>query len=207
MRKLSANKRAWDTDLPEPMRVLASILDDCAKRIEPPAKARVRAFLLPLIRRKYKLAEAGTGLDWGRNSQVRGARFGNYASFGRSTEFNGPVVVGDLTMLSTFVYVIGQDHGMATVGLPMRIDFPQKPRPVTIIEADCWIGSRVTIMEGVTIGRGSVVGSGSIVTRDLPPYSVAVGIPARVVRQRFDANGILDHDRRLYGKSFDGEKS
>ena len=205
MQGYSANKRVWDTNLPEPMRVLASVLRDCAHRIEAPAKARIRAMLLPLIRRKYGLAEAGTGLHWGRNSRVRGARFGNYASFGHSAEFNGPVVVGDLSMLSTFVQVVGHDHGAATVGLPTRIGFPRGLRPVTVIEADCWICSRVTLIEGVTIGRGSVVGAGAVVTQDLPPYSVAVGLPARVVRQRFDAAGCADHDRQLYG--FEGELS
>lgn len=50
------------------------------------------------------------------------------------------------------------------------------------IEDDSWIGANVVILPGVTIGRGSTIGAGSIVSRDVPPYSVAVGIPARVVK-------------------------
>ena len=47
-----------------------------------------------------------------------------------------------------------------------------------------WIGGRVIILPGVTIGHGSIIGAGAVVTRDIPPYSVAVGVPAKVVRNR-----------------------
>lgn len=53
-----------------------------------------------------------------------------------------------------------------------------------VIEDDCWLGSGVRIVDGVTIGRGSVVGAGAVVTKNIPPYSVAVGVPAKVVSKR-----------------------
>lgn len=53
-----------------------------------------------------------------------------------------------------------------------------------VIEDDCWIGAKVTILDGVIIGRGSVVGAGAVVTKSLPALSVAVGSPARILRQR-----------------------
>ena len=52
------------------------------------------------------------------------------------------------------------------------------------IEDDCWLGSGVKVVDGVTIGRGSVIGTGAIVTKDIPPYSVAVGVPAKVIDSR-----------------------
>lgn len=55
------------------------------------------------------------------------------------------------------------------------------PQPI-VIEDDVWLGMNVLVLKGVTIGRGSLVGANSVVTRDIPPYSVAVGSPARVVR-------------------------
>jgi acetyltransferase-like isoleucine patch superfamily enzyme len=58
-------------------------------------------------------------------------------------------------------------------------------RPI-VVEEDCWLGMNSVIMPGVTIGRGSIVGSNAVVTSNLPPYSVAVGVPARIVRQRLD---------------------
>jgi acetyltransferase-like isoleucine patch superfamily enzyme len=57
------------------------------------------------------------------------------------------------------------------------------PGPVTV-ERDCWLGAGVVVIPGVTVGQGSVVGAGSVVTRDLPPYSIAVGAPAKVIRRR-----------------------
>ena len=52
------------------------------------------------------------------------------------------------------------------------------------IEDDCWLGTGVRVLDGVTIGRGSVIGAGAVVSRDIPPYSVAVGVPARVIKKR-----------------------
>jgi peptidoglycan/LPS O-acetylase OafA/YrhL/acetyltransferase-like isoleucine patch superfamily enzyme len=60
-------------------------------------------------------------------------------------------------------------------------DRPARPEPI-ILEDDVWLGARVIVLKGVTIGKGAVVGAGSVVTRDIPPRSVAVGVPARVVR-------------------------
>lgn len=57
-----------------------------------------------------------------------------------------------------------------------------------IIEDDVWIGANVCINKGVTIGKGSVIGGGSVVTKDIPPYSIAVGVPAKVIRTRSSNN-------------------
>ena len=62
-------------------------------------------------------------------------------------------------------------------------------RPV-VIGNDVWIGMNVVVMDGVTIGDGAVIGAGAIVTHDVPPYAVALGIPARVVKYRFDEETI-----------------
>jgi acetyltransferase-like isoleucine patch superfamily enzyme len=58
-----------------------------------------------------------------------------------------------------------------------------------VIEDDVWIGAGATIVDGVTVGRGSIIGAGSVVTSDIPPYSIAVGIPARPVKDRRQLNG------------------
>ncbi|WP_293140971.1 acyltransferase [Okeania sp. SIO3I5] len=53
-----------------------------------------------------------------------------------------------------------------------------------VIEDNCWLGSGVKVLDGVTIGEGSVIGAGAVVTKDIPPYSVAVGVPAKVISKR-----------------------
>lgn len=66
-----------------------------------------------------------------------------------------------------------------------------------IIEDGVWIGCNVTILKGVTIGRGAVVGAGSLVTKDVPPYAIAVGNPAKVIKSRFTADQIEEHETIL----------
>jgi acetyltransferase-like isoleucine patch superfamily enzyme len=68
----------------------------------------------------------------------------------------------------------------------VRGNLYQKQIPRTVIEADVWIGDGVKICAGVRIGVGAVIGAGAIVTRDIPPYSIAAGVPCRVVRSRFN---------------------
>ena len=63
-----------------------------------------------------------------------------------------------------------------------------------VIESGVWIGTRVIILKGVTIGRGSVIGAGSIVTKDVPPYSVYVGVPENKMTSRFSEEEILKHE-------------
>ncbi|MBD2059598.1 acyltransferase [Oculatella sp. FACHB-28] len=66
-----------------------------------------------------------------------------------------------------------------------------------VIEDDCWLGYGAKVMDGVTISQGSVIGAGAVVTKDVPPYSVAVGVPAKVVSQREQTPKQAKHSRRL----------
>ena len=66
-----------------------------------------------------------------------------------------------------------------------------------VIEEDVWCGANVTILKGVTIGRGSIIAAGSVVTKDVPPYSVAGGIPTKVIKQRLTDGEIILHEKGL----------
>jgi acetyltransferase-like isoleucine patch superfamily enzyme len=70
--------------------------------------------------------------------------------------------------------------------IPMKYSEHDRPAPLrTVIEHDVWIGEFTLIKQGVTIGTGAVVGMGSVVTRDVEPYTIVAGAPARLVRTRF----------------------
>lgn len=73
----------------------------------------------------------------------------------------------------------------------MRMGHPSCKGDI-IIENDVWIGAKSTIMSGVRIGNGSVIGGGSVVIKDVPPYSIVAGNPAKVVKMRFSDEQIYD---------------
>jgi acetyltransferase-like isoleucine patch superfamily enzyme len=90
------------------------------------------------------------------------------------------IEIGDRTMIGPFCYITDHDHAMRAHKGPA--DGPLISLP-TKIGTRCWIGAHVSILKGVTIGNGTVVGAGSVVTRPLPAGVIAVGNPARVLRE------------------------
>ena len=69
-----------------------------------------------------------------------------------------------------------------------------------IIESGCWIGTRAIILKGVTIGKGSIIGAGAVVTKNIPPYSVYVGVPSSKILKRFTKEEIDEHERILFNR-------
>ncbi len=97
---------------------------------------------------------------------------------------HGGIQIGQDALLANDVQLICGNHTFSRRDLPIRAQ-PTIERPI-VIEEDVWLGSSVIVLGGVTVGRGSVVGAGAVVTQDLPPYSIARGVPARVVGSRSD---------------------
>lgn len=65
-------------------------------------------------------------------------------------------------------------------------EFPREAHRKTIIGSDVWIGFRAVVLQGVTVGHGAVIGAGAVVSKDVAPYSIVAGVPARHLRHRFD---------------------
>jgi maltose O-acetyltransferase len=113
----------------------------------------------------------------------RGVRLGDRSAIGMDALVIGPLVVGDDVMMGPRCLLVSDSHQIEDTSVPMARQGFTAPRTI-VIEDDVWIGAGVTVLAGVRIGHGSVVGAGSVVTKDVPPWSVAAGNPARVVRQR-----------------------
>jgi acetyltransferase-like isoleucine patch superfamily enzyme len=92
------------------------------------------------------------------------------------------VVVGRDTLLAAQAYVVGGGHEFEQADVSV-LDQPRSSKGVAIGDG-VWLGTGAKVLDGVTLGAGVVVGAGAVVTTDLPDGSVAVGVPARVVRQR-----------------------
>ena len=129
---------------------------------------------------------------------------GNHVSLGSGMVCmctNAPIHVGDHVMFGPNVTVITGDHRIDMVGKYM-IDvseadkLPENDLPV-VFEGDNWIGANTTILKGVTVGRGAVVAAGAVVTANVPPYAIVGGVPAKVIKYRFDEETIKRHEELL----------
>ena len=95
---------------------------------------------------------------------------------------HGGVTIGDNCLIAMHCSILSSNHTVSSPGTPINTQ-PDVLLP-TNIGADVWLGANVTVIGGVIIGDGCVVGAGSVVTGDLPPNSIAVGVPAHVIRER-----------------------
>lgn len=108
---------------------------------------------------------------------------GDRAQIGMNSRIDRDVTIGDDVVMGPDVVIMSSSHAFEDPTTAINRQGADVRRPVRI-GRDVWIGTRVVILPGVEIGDGAVIGAGSIVTKNIPPYSVAVGNPARVVRQR-----------------------
>ncbi|HSE41473.1 MAG TPA: DapH/DapD/GlmU-related protein [Acidobacteriota bacterium] len=97
------------------------------------------------------------------------------------------VEMGKNTLVASYVYFVGGgNHDFSRTDVPV-IQQPSLSRGGIFIEDNCWFGAGVIVLDGSKIGRDCVIGAGAIVNSDLPAYSLAVGTPARVLRNRLEA--------------------
>lgn len=129
---------------------------------------------------------------------IVGSAMGRYSYCGHDCQIVN-TEIGAFCSISDHVFIGGAEHPMEWISTspvfqntrhsgPTR-RFAKKEVPVsrrTIVGNDVWIGHGVTVKSGVTIGDGAVIGSNALVTKDVPPYAIVGGVPARVIRYRFD---------------------
>ena len=128
----------------------------------------------------------------GKNVNIdRGVKFGagthikikDNAKIGVNCQMPDDIEIGYDVMIGPDVLVIGHNHHYSNLEIPMRLQGIKKAPPVSI-ENDVWVGARVIILPGVTIGNGSIIGAGAVIAKNIPPYSICVGNPARIIKSR-----------------------
>lgn len=148
-----------------------------------------------LSRVSYRLCACGHESYIGYKVHIRK----NTLSLG-SHSFIGPrcwlavddLTIGNFCMLAGRVAIVGGDHRFDVVGTPSILSGRDVSHPV-VIEDDVWIGHNATIMHGVRIGEGAIVAAASVVTRDVEPYTIVGGVPAKSIRMRFPSEDIEIH--------------
>lgn len=127
----------------------------------------------------------------------KGSRIGTNATIFNTT---GKFIVKDRCAISKGLTVVTGNHG-PVVGVSItdsnisRLSDSEKD---IIINSESWIGINVTLISGASIGRGVIVGACSLVNKEIPPYAVVAGVPAKIIGVKFSKEQILRHEELLY---------
>jgi acetyltransferase-like isoleucine patch superfamily enzyme len=131
---------------------------------------------------KFHLGDNSTIEDFTTiNNGVGDIYIGDRTRIGLGCTLIGPVRIGNDIRLAQNIVMSGLNHNYEDIALPIS-DQGVTTSPITI-EDETWLGANCVVLPGVTIGKHCVIAAGSIVTKDIPPYSVAAGNPARVLKQ------------------------
>ncbi len=144
---------------------------------------------------------------WAKNHLQIGDNF----YIGRYSFIESDAVIGDNVIIANFVSLAGRyDHNYQQIGVPVRLasrimdkDYNWKGLNLKIvIEDDVWIGVGSIVLSGVKIGRGSIIAAGSVVTKDVEPFSIYGGNPAKKIGSRFESESQLKEHIKLYDLKF-----
>jgi acetyltransferase-like isoleucine patch superfamily enzyme len=167
---------------------------------QPRPRLWVRLFYNPLVHKKGNKATIRSrtridvlpfnGFSMGKNSTIEdfcvvnngmgAVIIGDRSRVGISSVVIGPVKIGNDVILAQHVVMSGLNHGYEDVTIPIK-DQKCSVKPI-VVEDEAWIGANAVITSGVTIGKHSIVAAGSVVTKDVAPYTIVGGNPAKVLK-------------------------
>ena len=112
------------------------------------------------------------------------------------------ITIGNKVMFAPNVTIRGGNHNTSVIGKYMFDVHEKRPDddvPV-VIEDDVWVGTNVTILKGVRVGRGSIIAAGAVVNKNVLPYSIVGGVPAKFIKMRWSKEEIHRHEQLLYSE-------
>ena len=142
---------------------------------------RLRAFCA-----RHMLTSCGENVNVERHARFgRGVTLGDCSGIGINASIGEQTHIGSDVMMGPDCVIYTRNHRFDRLDIPMREQGYGPVEPVEIGD-DCWIGGRVTILPGVHVGNGAVIAAGAVVTKDVPPYAVVGGVPAKIIYNRKD---------------------
>lgn len=112
-----------------------------------------------------------------------GITIGNNLGIGMGCRLYSHVTIGDNVMMGPYCFFCTKNHDFSRTDIPMIEQGYQSIEPI-IIDDDVWFGQGVIVLPGIKIGKGSIIGAGAVVTKDVPPYAIVGGNPAKVIKYR-----------------------
>jgi chloramphenicol O-acetyltransferase type B len=173
----------------------------------------VKVRCLLLVTCKWTNHSIGKNFHAGRNvffwakNQIT---IGNNFYIGRNSQIECDATIGNDVIFANNVALVGRfDHHYLQIGRPIRLasnirdkDYDWKGLDSNvIIEDDVWVGYGAIILSGVRIGKGSIVAAGSVVTKNVQPYSIVGGNPAKFIKHRFTCEEIIQHEALIKMKA------
>ena len=142
---------------------------------------RLRAFCA-----RHMLTSCGENVNVERHARFgRGVTLGDRSGIGINASIGEQTHIGSDVMMGPDCVIYTRNHRFDRLDIPMREQGYGPVEPVEIGD-DYWIGGRVTILPGVHVGNGAVIAAGAVVTKDVPPYAVVGGVPAKIIYNRKD---------------------
>ncbi len=133
-----------------------------------------------------------------RFSPGRSIEFGENIGIGYNCLFQSDIKVGHNVLIGSYsAFINSDDHNYNLIGSTIW-DSGRGDKYSICIDDDVWIGHGVVVMTPVKIGRGSIIAAGSVVVRDVPPYAIVAGVPAKFIKKRFSDDDIRIHESILY---------
>lgn len=114
---------------------------------------------------------------------------------------NSGAAVGLLAITGNHMSIVGKNLKQVTDKVKDELDVNNEMDKDIVVEEDVWIAARVTLLSGAHLGRGCEIGAGSVVRGTIPPYSVVIGNPCKVVGFRFTPDEIIEHEKEQYEES------
>lgn len=114
--------------------------------------------------------------------------------------YKGKLVIKKYSVISTSCIIVPSGH-IPTVGVPFycsTLTHIGDDNHTLVIEEDVWVGAGCILLPKSKIGRGAIIGAGSVVTKEIPPYAIVVGNPAKIIGVKFSIEEIIEHEKFLY---------